>query len=127
MLFEIHAERSALDKKVFLYDNETNVLKDVDGNEFKFPDMDKPLEQPLATKFSKYQPLTKSEHIGLLKIQLGLACNYSCDYCSQKFVERADSTTPKDIEDFMRKLEVLKFSEEHGLKVEFWGGEPLVY
>jgi uncharacterized protein len=58
---------------------------------------------------------------------LGLSCNYSCDYCSQKFVERAPETSKKDIDDFLKKLEVLDFSEEQGLKVEFWGGEPLVY
>jgi uncharacterized protein len=127
LLFEIHAEKNALDKKVFLYDNETNVLKDLDGNEFKFPDMDKQPEQPLATKFSKYTPLHKSNHIVLLKIQMGLGCNYTCDYCSQKFVERPESTSHKDVDSFLRKLEVLEFSEEHGLKVEFWGGEPLVY
>ena len=127
MLFEIHAEKHASDKKVFLYDNEANVLKDLDGNEFKFPDMDKPLELPVATTFSKYQPLHKSKHVALLKIQMGLSCNYSCDYCSQKFVERGDSSSPKDVEAFLNKLEVLEFSEEHGLHVEFWGGEPLVY
>lgn len=127
MLFEIHAEKNALDKKVFLYDNETNVLKDADGNVFKFPDMDKPLEQSLATKFSKYEPLHKSNHIVLLKIQMGLGCNYTCDYCSQKFVERPESTSHKDIDSFLQKLNALEFSEEQGLKVEFWGGEPLVY
>ena len=127
MLFEIHAEKNALDKKVFLYDNETNVLKDVDGNEFKFPDAQPQHEHPLATKFSKYQPLHKSKHIELLKIQMGLGCNYTCDYCSQKFVERAESTSHKDIDSFLAKLEVLEFDEQRGLKVEFWGGEPLVY
>ena len=127
MLFEIHAEKNALDKKVFLYDNETNVLKDIDGNEFKFPEMDKSPEQSLATTFSKDKPLTKSKNIGLLKIQMGLGCNYTCDYCSQKFVERSDSTSHKDIDSFLAKLEVLEFHEEHGLTVEFWGGEPLVY
>ena len=79
MLFEIHAEKNALDKKVFLYDNETNVLKDADGNQFKFPDMDKPLEQTPAITFSKYEPLHKSKTIGLLKIQMGLGCNYTCE------------------------------------------------
>jgi len=127
LLFEIHAEKNALDKKVFLYDNETNVLKDVDGNEFKFPDMQAQHEHPAATKFSKYQPLHKSKNIELLKIQMGLGCNYTCDYCSQKFVERAESTSHKDIDSFLHKLETLEFSEERGLKVEFWGGEPLVY
>ena len=58
---------------------------------------------------------------------MGLSCNYSCDYCSQKFVERAPETSKKDIDAFMEKLNALEFSEEVGLRVEFWGGEPLVY
>jgi uncharacterized protein len=127
LLFEIHAEKNALDKKVFLYDNETNVLKDLDGNVFKFPELVNPHEHPPATTFSKDDPLKKSKHIALLKIQLGLGCNYTCDYCSQKFVERAESTTHKDVESFLAKLDNLEFDERMGLKVEFWGGEPLVY
>ena len=127
MKFEIHAQRHALEKKVFLYDNQTNVLSDTEGNVFKFPDMTEPVNLPDAVTFSKDVPLKKSHHINLLKIQLGLGCNYTCDYCSQKFVERADSTSHKDVESFLQKLDTLEFSEKEGLKVEFWGGEPLVY
>ncbi len=127
MLFEIHAEKNASDKKVFTYDNQTNVLQDLDGNVFKFPQLEQAPNQPLATVFSKDDPLKKSKAIQLLKIQMGLSCNYSCDYCSQKFVERADSTSAKDIDGFLAKLDVLEFDERAGLKVEFWGGEPLVY
>lgn len=126
MQFEIHAERSAVDKKVFIYDNLTNVLKDSDGKEFKFTDKFEHQDK-IAHPFSKDKPLRKVKAIKHLKIQLGLGCNYSCEYCSQKFVERADSTTSKDIEAFMKKLEVLEFDEALGLRVELWGGEPLVY
>jgi uncharacterized protein len=127
MLFEIHAERNSLDQKVFLYDNQTNILKDLDGNVFKYPDLQDQVEQPEATRFSKDAPLKKSKVISLLKIQLGLGCNYTCDYCSQKFVERPESTTHKDIDSFLAKLDNLEFDEKIGLKIEFWGGEPLVY
>jgi uncharacterized protein len=58
---------------------------------------------------------------------LGLSCNYSCDYCSQKFVERPKETSKKDIDAFLEKLDALSFDEDAGLKIEFWGGEPLVY
>ena len=37
MIFEIHSERSANDKKIFYYDNMTNILKDVDGNVYEYP------------------------------------------------------------------------------------------
>lgn len=126
MIFEIHAERSANDKKVFYYDNETNTIKSQDGTVFEYAEP-KAEDLSLYTIFDKDQPLTKSKDIQVLKIQMGLSCNYSCDYCSQKFVERPPETSKKDIDNFMKKLEVLNFNEQDGLKVEFWGGEPLVY
>lgn len=126
MLFEIHAEKSANDKKVFFYDNQRNVLTNEDGNEIKYADVSFTAPEPYVP-FSKELPLTKSNEIQTLKIQLGLGCNYSCDYCSQKFVERGDATNPRDIADFLEKLNALEFDEAKGLRVEFWGGEPLVY
>ena len=125
-VFEILAEKSANDRRTFFYDNMTNVLTDELGMLYAFPDK-RADNSKLATVFSKDTPLKKSKDISVLKIQLGLGCNYSCDYCSQKFVERGDSTSPKDIDNFMAKLETLNLTEAKGLKVEFWGGEPLVY
>ena len=129
MLFEIHAEKNANDKAIFYYDNETNTLTNQNGDVFQYPDLSA-VENPNLVPFKSFDrehPLKKSKQIQLLKIKLGLSCNYSCDYCSQKFVERMPETTKKDIDAFMEKLNVLEFSEEKGLKVEFWGGEPLVY
>jgi uncharacterized protein len=131
MLFEIHAERDASDKKIFYYDNETNVLKSEDGILYQDPALDRgfvmPQMQTEYKSFDRDRPLKKSRSIQLLKIQLGLSCNYSCDYCSQKFVERAPETSKKDIDAFLEKLDVLEFDEDQGLKIEFWGGEPFVY
>lgn len=127
MLFEIHAERSAADKKIFYYDNETNVLKSEDGVVFEYPEPLVTAPQTPYIPFNKDLPLKKSREIQILKIQMGLSCNYSCDYCSQKFVERAPETSKKDIDAFLEKLNVLEFDEQKGLTVEFWGGEPLVY
>jgi uncharacterized protein len=126
MLFEIHAERSATDKKIFYYDNQTNRLTNSDDTVFEYPKIVKPQREAYRS-FDRDRPLKKSRSIQLLKIQMGLSCNYSCDYCSQKFVERAAETSKKDIDDFLKKLEVLEFDESKGLKVEFWGGEPFVY
>jgi uncharacterized protein len=126
MIFEIHAERSADDKKIFYYDNMTNVLKDADGKVFEYPQIPEQNGKEFIS-FDKNTPLKKSKLIKHLKIQMGLSCNYSCDYCSQKFVERAPETSKKDIDTFLEKLEVLEFDEKEGLKIEFWGGEPFVY
>ena len=126
MLFEIHAERSAADKKIFYYDNETNTLKSEDGTVFEYPQIPEQNSKPFVP-FDRDRPLKKSRAIQLLKIQMGLSCNYSCDYCSQKFVERAPETSKKDIDVFLEKFKVLEFDETKGLKIEFWGGEPFVY
>jgi uncharacterized protein len=109
-----------------LYDNETNVLKTENGFVFNNPDL-KAGRTELSVPFSKYVPITKRKDIRLLKIQLGLSCNYSCEYCSQRFVERPQETNKKDIEAFLAKLDNLEFREDVGLKIELWGGEPLVY
>lgn len=128
MIFEIHAERNKDDKEIFFYDNVTNTLSHSSGMVYEYP-----VEQRITAAnsevraFSKDDPLKKSRKITMLKIQMGLSCNYSCEYCSQKFVERPPETSKKDIDDFMAKLEVLEFTEEDGLKIEFWGGEPFVY
>jgi uncharacterized protein len=129
MIFEIHAERIGdNDKKIFFYDNETNTLKTEDNVVIEYPKENiKQQDLKESLPFDKNNPIKKSKDITLLKIQLGLSCNYSCDYCSQKFVERAPETNKKDIDAFLEKLDVLNFSEENGLKIEFWGGEPFVY
>ena len=129
MIFEIQATRfEDGDKKTFFYDNMANVLKDSEGNIFEYPEeqREQNLRKPYKP-FDKNRPLKKAKLISHLKIQMGLSCNYSCDYCSQKFVERQPETSKKDIEEFMRKMEVLHFDEDVGLRIEFWGGEPLVY
>lgn len=129
MQFEIRATRyEDGDKKVFYYDNMTNILKDSDGNIFEYPEDQREKENRKPYKsFDKNHPLKKSKLISHLKIQLGLSCNYSCDYCSQKFVERQPETSKKDIDAFLEKIETLRFDEDVGLQIEFWGGEPLVY
>lgn len=128
MLFEIHGERSAEDKKIFYYDNETNTLKSEDGITYEFPEGTIHNQQMTEYRsFDKDHPLKKSKEVHLLKIQLGLSCNYSCDYCSQKFVERAPETSKKDIDAFLEMFDKLEFNEQRGLKIEMWGGEPLVY
>ena len=128
MIFEILAQKKGASDATFYYDNEFNILKDASGKVFEYP-ADKRIKQDKepVTPFDKNSPITKSKAVKLLKIQLGLSCNYSCDYCSQKFVERAPETSKKDIDAFLAKLDNLEFSEQKGLKIEFWGGEPFVY
>lgn len=129
MLFEIKGTRfEDGDTKIFHYDNIANVLKDAEGNIFEYPeDQRQNFNLKPYKSFDKNHPLKKAKLISTLKVQMGLSCNYSCDYCSQKFVERQPETSKKDIDDFMEKLKSLHFDEDVGLRIEFWGGEPLVY
>lgn len=60
-----------------------------------------------------------------LKISLGLSCNYECEYCSQRFVPRADETNPGEVESFVTGLDA--WVKEEPEQIEFWGGEPFVY
>ncbi len=129
MKFRILAERSAEDRKYFVYDNVTNTLSTEDGFVLEYDPSSKQQHycRTEVTPFSREVPLGKSREIRHLKIQLGLSCNYSCEYCSQRFVERAPETSKKDIDAFMAKIENLEFNEQAGLRIEMWGGEPLVY
>jgi uncharacterized protein len=77
-----------------------------------------------ATVVSKDQPGRKG-NVRVLKISLGLLCNYACTYCSQRFVPHAEQTNPENVESFLRSLEDALIEPPE--RIEFWGGEPLVY
>ena len=125
MLFKIKARKNGKDG-IFTYDNETNILTNDDGWIYKDEKVKfKNLTESLP--FSTLNPLKKSNQVTTLKIQLGLSCNYSCEYCSQRYVERAEETSFSDINEFLQKINYLEFDEKIGLKIEFWGGEPFVY
>lgn len=124
MKLKIHAEKLDGQKAIFFYDNMTNTLSTEDGMVYE---TGVTAELPDATVFSPDDPIRKSKLIRVLKIQLGLSCNYSCDYCSQRFVPHAEETNKHDISAFMDKLKNLEFDEQQGLKIELWGGEPFVY
>ena len=127
MIFEILAERNANDKKTFYYDNQTNTLKDSDGKIYENPPEKRYVGKTPVVPFDKNSPLKKSKKVKMVKIQMGLSCNYSCSYCSQRFVERPPETNKKDIDNFLALFDNLEFDEQQGLKIEFWGGEPFVY
>lgn len=74
-----------------------------------------------------FNPGRKVKDPGRLKIQLGLKCNYSCEYCSQaSFVPDATVTSDNDVDEFIEKLND-RLDLQYCSDVEFWGGEPLLY
>ena len=90
---------------------------------------------PLAVNpgtFAQVARVAKDKHLGksraprILKIQLGLSCNYACSYCSQAF-QIADATVSKlaDVEHFLTQLD--GWIADAPEKIELWGGEPFLY
>jgi uncharacterized protein len=77
-------------------------------------------------RVAKDKPLGKSRAPRILKIQLGLSCNYACSYCSQAF-QIADATVSKlaDVEHFLTQLD--GWIADAPEKIELWGGEPFLY
>ncbi|MEN8983779.1 MAG: radical SAM protein [Planktotalea arctica] len=77
-------------------------------------------------RVAKDRPLGKSRAPRVLKIQLGLSCNYACSYCSQAF-QIADATVSKlaDVEHFLAQLEGWITNAPE--RIEIWGGEPFLY
>ena len=75
---------------------------------------------------AKDKPLGKSRAPRVLKIQLGLSCNYACSYCSQAF-QIADATVSKlaDVEHFLTQL--YGWISDAPERIELWGGEPFLF
>jgi uncharacterized protein len=110
---------------VFWYDNMSSIIFNEDGSILPLVGEEKEYKSfPVQT--SKDTPAGKSKDIKVLKIQLGLSCNYECSYCNQRFVPKADETTQNDVQPFLDKLPSWITPQEE-FEVQFWGGEPLVY
>lgn len=108
-----------------LYDNMDSSLMDLKGQSvIRTVDPSLQTPHPVAPVTSRDTPLGKTSP-RILKISLGLSCNYACEYCSQRFVARNDETNPEDVTAFMDSLDSWVLSPPEA--IEFWGGEPLVY
>ena len=106
----------------FHYDNATSELTRESGE--PVVQAVEVAERADAPAVSRQTPLGKTSP-RVLKISLGLSCNYACEYCSQRFVARNDETNPEDVTAFMDSLDSWVDSPPEA--IEFWGGEPLVY
>lgn len=109
-------------RRVLQYDNETSALLDESGAPV-VPAIEVAPRSPVYAT-SPEAPAGKTSP-RVLKISLGLSCNYECEYCSQRFVPRNVETNPDDVDAFVDGLDSWVTSPPE--RVEFWGGEPLVY
>lgn len=127
--FKIFAKNKDLnEEKVFYYDNMTSALTWENGKEIyntKVRENNKGRKWETAKVTSPETPLGKTSKVKTLKIQLGLSCNYSCEYCSQRFIPHADESNSKFVDKFVKNLDI--WMEGSPETIEFWGGEPLVY
>lgn len=79
-----------------------------------------------APRVSPSAPGRKTREVRTLKIQLGLRCNLACSYCNQaSAVPDHLATRTADAQDFLDKLDL--WLEGAPQRIEFWGGEPLLY
>ncbi len=87
--------------------------------------------QPFWHVHHPTNPGGKSRDIRHLKLQLGLKCNYACQYCSQAHQPHDLDGHPSDVGPFMDQLQGWfaggTDGRGSGVKIEFWGGEPFVY
>jgi len=109
----------------FFYNNITNELFDENENDV----LSQPDKKPTGTKaevVSPETPVRKTRHVEVLKIQLGLKCNYSCSYCNQAIhVNDSSHTDTEDALEFMEKIK--SWVVGHPKRIELWGGEPWLY
>lgn len=86
-------------------------------------------------KTSPTNPVKKIVSLKKIKIQMGFACNYTCNYCSQNnqrsFQKDTAQETLAKVPAFLNKMTTWFDGGTDGLgagvKLEFWGGETLLY
>lgn len=93
----------------------------VDLSRFKFEYKSGDFSSGGQAAFSPDAPIIGKTSPRILKIQLGLGCNFACSYCSQGG-QKENASSSEDAHEFS-----LDWVEHAPEKVEFWGGEPLLY
>jgi uncharacterized protein len=120
-IFTITAQNfKTKDIKKLIYDTSISSLNWEDGT----PAIKTLIDQPPVEKHAKLQKGKRD--LKTIKIQLGLSCNFECEYCSQRFVPRADETNPNDVDNFVNNMDSW-YKGDGKVHFEFWGGEPFVY
>jgi uncharacterized protein len=108
----------------YYYNPHTSELVDEDGDPCIERVSSGPFEK--APAISPADPGRKSSAPSTLKIQLGLSCNYACSYCNQSSeIESATVTRTADVDEFLGGLNTWLTGVPS--RIEFWGGEPLLY
>lgn len=128
-IYDVDGTYKGNEEGQFIYDNSTS---EIFNSKNKLLNVRPPKSESysewsntLASAVSVDTPGKKSNKIKILKIQMGLSCNYSCEYCSQRFVPNVDHSNTKLMDKFIANMD--SWLTEPPEKIEFWGGEPFVY
>ena len=125
-MFTLVCSTAAGDEVRLGYDPHTSKLLNPDGTPVFAHDGDRTFGEAPVHRVSANSPGRKSSAPDVLKIQLGLNCNYSCSYCSQASeIASAAITKTSDVHAFLSDLD--RWIEAPPRHIEFWGGEPLLY
>jgi uncharacterized protein len=137
--FKLHLEGKS-DVRVAIYDPLTSSMTWEDSGEpVVTAEALDPTEEPIVERpvaaVSPTAPGIKTRALRTIKIQMGFACNYSCNYCSQNN-QRPESqesirVSADRVEAFFAEMPNWFDGGERGdgagVHLEFWGGETLLY
>ena len=119
------ADDPASAQRAYYYDNKTGLLHDSDGHAVGSPRKDLLDYTPAFRADQANVPIRKHNAPRVLKIQMGLSCNYSCSCCLQKYVPRADEVNATRVKDLISRIST--YIHGQPTNIQLWGGEPLVY
>lgn len=121
MWFNLKLEDQDGAEAVLQYNTHTSELRGIE-----LLNLPEPPEWSEVPRVSPETPLGKTRAPRALKIQMGLACNYSCSYCLQALEVVNDAVSLlDDARQFIEQLD--SWIEGEPEEVQFWGGEPFVY
>lgn len=141
MLFKFHcADPKSGQESVYLFNNITNEVFDEEGESVEwrqFPiagnlyvDPDKRQFKEYKNAYSPDNPIVgKNRVVKHFRLQMGMACNYNCAYCCQKAYKSELTKLPskEELDALFERMDQLGITVAPKGKIEYWGGEPLVY
>lgn len=133
-MFKLILERQDVSPLILRYDPHASTLTYESGQPVDLSPVgavyEKQDRQPVDPVHPETNRLPKSHHLKTVRILFGLACNFSCVYCSQASARKAERNldTTTDVDEFMTRLPGwLHTPSDSRIRFEFWGGEGFVY
>lgn len=120
------------EKSSLWWDDTGEILKLERIGRYYYDRHDNPWEHSIQPNINPNNPGKKSYPFRLIKIQIGLKCNFNCSYCSQEAdrnLERLQLQKISDEKDINKLIKVLEgwIEPDDGISFEIWGGEPFLY